>query len=343
MNSSWKLTIRVVVFSALLGGASGVLTSAITNNYLSEYSYQLSELTEPLRVTQARPRALPASYESALELIEKTALPAVGASYGVRAGSPVDQFESPVIVLTSDGWMVASGDLNVGDRVRVGTQECLLNEVIYDRRSEFSFIRCEAQNLPVVDFGDGYTLSPGDQVFVADGGSLVYTRVKSITYGEVALRSSDQPARRIVLETDLFVDGAAVFNIFGELVGLALDSMVMPLEQISGGFNQVLGGAKVLDYPSLAINTIDLSRTVGVDNLSVSGALLSGRQPVGAGTKAGFLVGDVIIAVDGDSIGDAYTLDDLLAKKVSDQTIRIEFLRNNESQEVEVILGSVNQ
>jgi hypothetical protein len=343
MNPSWKITIRIIVFSALLGGASGVLTSAITNNYLSDYSYQLGELTEPLRVTQARPRALPASYESALELIEATALPAVGASYGVLAGSPIDQFQSPVIVLTSDGWMIGAGDLDVSDRVRIGTEECLISEVVYDRRSGFSFVRCDAQNLPVVDFGDGYNLSPGDQVFVAGGDALTYTRVKSITYGEVALRSSDSPARQIILETDLFEDGAAVFNIYGELVGLTVDSAVMPLEHVSSSFNQVLSGEKATDHPSLAINTIDLSRTVGVDNSSGAGALLSGWQPVGPGTKAGLVVGDVIFAVDGDSIGDAYTLDDLLAKKVSGQTIRIEFLRDDERQEVEVILGSVNQ
>ncbi len=343
MNKSWQITIRVIVFSALLGGASGVLTSALTNNYLSDYTYQLGELTEPLRVTQERPRALPTSYESALELMESTALPAIGASYGSGGVVPVDQFESSVIVLTSDGWMLGLGSLSVEDTVRIGSEECIISDVVYDRRSGFSFAHCDAQNLPVVDFGDGYNLEPGDQVFVAHGGEMTFTRVKTVTYGEDALRSSDDPARRIVLEATLFNDGSAVFNIFGELVGLVNDSRVIPLEHISGSLKQVLSAVELPVYPSLSVNTVDLSRTVGVDSSIKIGALLSGWQPIGAGTEAGLEKGDVILSIDGELVGSTYTLDDLLARKVAGEVISIEFSRDDVSMNVEVTLGSVNQ
>lgn len=343
MTPSWKLTIRVVVFSALLGGASGVLTSAITNNYLSEYSYQLSELTEPLRVTQERPRALPASYETALELVEEMALPAVGARYGVDVQAPVDQFVGPAIALTSDGWLLTQGSPELGEMVSVGGETCLIEEMVSDDRVGMVFVRCDVQNLSVVDFGEGYALAPGDQVFVVAGDALTFSRVKAVTYGAESLRSSDVPARRVILETDAFEDGSAVFSIFGEFVGVMMDSMLVPLEHISGSLEQVLRGEEVLVYPSFGASTIDLSRTVGLDHDLGSGAVLAGVQVFGVAATAGLLADDVIISIDGESIGVLYTLDDLIAMRASGEVIRIEFSRAGEKQELEVTLGSLEQ
>jgi hypothetical protein len=77
---SWSHTSRIIVFSLLIGGVSGVLGTAVTYNYLSNYTYQLNQLTEPLRLTQERPRALPESYEESLTRREERAHPAVGAA-----------------------------------------------------------------------------------------------------------------------------------------------------------------------------------------------------------------------------------------------------------------------
>lgn len=355
-NYSWPHTIRIILFSCLIGGSAGVIGTALTTSYLSEYALELNDLTEPLRLTQERPRALPKDYEDALERMEERALPTIGTlikqALLVESGVSVSESDVPVIALTSDGWALST-DGRVGDVVSWGTQSCEVDEVVHEPMFDFDFIHCATSNVPVIDIASGYSMSAGDQLFIATSGTaFVFTQAQTVVWGD-ALRSSDLPSRRILLEGEpSVVRGSAVFNVFGELVGVVHESAegveVIPFEYLSGAFTQVLESAPVISYPSLGVRGIDLAHAVGVSSELTrgyhAGVVLYGSRAVergGSAQIAGLLEEDILLSVEGVTINGTYTLDDLLAYYSAGESIRIEIDRQGTRQEVVVTLGEL--
>lgn len=353
---SWPQTIRIIVFSCLIGGAAGVLGTALTTNYLSEYALQLGQVTQTLGISQTRPRSLPQSYDDALERLEERALPAVGSLFpDTRIGETgVSVFDSAVsiIVLTSDGWMLSpSGTL--GDTVQVGAQTCEVDQVIIEPRFGYHFLHCVTSNSSVVDMVGGYGIAAGDQLFVVtQGREVVFTQAREIVWGEV-VRSSDIPTRRILLTDDFTVrEGSAVFNVYGEFVGVAHEGEgrmeIVPFEHLAGAFQQVLESVDTIVYPSLGIRGIDLSRTVGVsEEISKgrhTGFVIYGSRaivPGSAAYKAGLQIGDMVVSVEGIMINATSSLDDLLTSYVAGQEMQIGIERDGAQQEVTVTLGEL--
>ncbi|MBI4435639.1 PDZ domain-containing protein [Candidatus Uhrbacteria bacterium] len=353
-NHSWPQTIRIIVFSCLIGGAAGVLGTALTTSYLSDYAAQLGEVRQTLGLTQTRPRTLPQSYVDALERLEERSLPAVGSLFAAssvgEAGVSIFDSSVPVITLTSDGWMLAESG-RLGDIVRFGAQECEVDDVVVEPLLGYVFLHCATSNMSVVDIVGGYGLAAGDQVFVAaQGHEVVFTQAREVVWGD-GVRSSDIPSRRIRL-TDVAQDGAVVFNVFGEFIGVTQSGEegmeVVPFEQLAGAFRQVLESVDSITYPSLGVRGIDLAHSAGVDEE------LSGGHQVGfllyspravaygsAGYKAGLLVGDVLLSIDGVTINGTNALDDLLTSYSASDEIQIEIERNGDRQTVTVTLGEL--
>lgn len=354
-NHSWSLTIRVIIFASLIGGASGVLGTALTTNYLSQYALSLGSVTQNLGLIQTRPRTLPQSYLDALQKVEDQSLPAVGSLFAQSnmpaSGISVSDPSATVIGLTSDGWLLST-DGRVGDTVYLGGQTCQVDQVREERMFALRFLHCVISNISVVDIAGGYGLEAGDQVFVVGNqAQIVFTQVRGVVWGE-ALRGSDIPTRRLLLTVDTAVPGSAVFNVYGELIGMVEEGaqgvQVVVFEHLSGAFRQVLEGADQIVYPSLGVRGIDLSRAVGVsDELSAgrhAGFLLHGPRAVGVGSaaqNAGLIVGDVLIAVEGTAINATFALDDLIANYSAGDEVRIEFERDGVRQEVTATLGEL--
>lgn len=353
---SWPNTIRIILFSCLIGGAAGVITTSLTTSYLSEYALELNDLTQPLRVAQERPRALPKDYDDALARLEDRALPAVGSlvkqSALVASGVSVFSLTTPVVALTSDGWAL-SGQGRVGDVVSWGVQSCEIDEIVLDPMFDFEFIHCAGSNIPVIDIAGGFGVSAGDQVFVVDSANdLIFTQVRAVVWGE-SLRSSDVPSRRLFLANEQSaMSGSAVFNVYGEFVGVTNVSSegveVVPFEYLSGAFTQVLESVDSITYPALGVRGIDLTHSVGVsEELSRghhAGVVLYGSRAVergGAASLAGLLEGDILLAVEGVIVNGTFSLDDLISGYRAGDEIRIEFDRAGVQQEVVVTLGQL--
>lgn len=345
---------RVIVIALLIGGASGVLSAALTSNGLWQYAFELSEFTEPLRLTQEQPRAVPQGYADALITLTTESLRAVGSvfSYAVpAAGFATENASGPVVVLTSDGWLLSAyGSLT--SQVKIGDQSCVIDD---DRFHEtgLSFLHCASSNLSVVDLGEGYGLSPGDQVFVVEGPDrFVFTSVRSLSWGGDSVHLSDYASRRIELSfAGTLRAGSPVFNLSGELVGVIDPShdepFVIPFEHLESAFEQALEGREVFASATLGVKAIDLAHAIGLsDDLThglKSGALLFDRSsviPGGAAQAAGLLMGDVVLSFDGETIDESRTLDDLVALAAPGDEVIVVVDRAGERLEFTVTLGS---
>lgn len=353
-NHSWPHTIRIIIFSCLIGGAAGVLGTALTTSYFSEYALSLGDVKQNLTLSQTRPRTIPQSYLDALEKLEDQSLPAIGSLF-VRSnisesGVSISDPSATVVGLTSDGWSLSTAG-RVGDTVYVDGQTCEVDEVKVEPMFGFTFLHCAVSGISVVDIAGGYNVKAGDQLFVVGNSSdIVFTQARGVMLGEAA-RGSDEPSRRILLTNDINVSvGSAVFNVYGELVGIVEEGVegmrVIPFEHLSGAFRQVLEGAESITYPSLGVRGIDLSRAVGVSqelsNDRHVGFLLYGSRAVTSGSDAhfaGLVAGDLLLSVEGIQINGEFALDDLIANYSASDEIRIEFERDGTRQEVTVILG----
>lgn len=350
---SWPHTIRIIVFSCLIGGAAGVLGTALTSNYLSDYALELSKIAEPLTLTQERPQALPETYEDARGRMQQRGLNAVGTvipSTTAASGRSIFEASVPALALTSDGWALTTQAV-VGDEIQWGASVCEVTDVMTEPRYGWKFVRCDASNLPVVDMTSGLDVQAADQVFVVGpAGEMVFTYVQQVTWAD-ALRSSDLPTRRILLQDDTRSEGSVAFNVYGEVIGLVeLGGAIQPFEFIEGAFEQILEGTEAVTYPSLGVQAIDLTHAVGVSN-EVSGgrhagALIYGTrgiEPAGAAAEAGLLSGDLILSINGQVVNGTYALDDLVAQYRAGDQVRVEIERDGAPQEVLITLGERTQ
>ncbi|MBI2472954.1 serine protease [Candidatus Uhrbacteria bacterium] len=354
---SWPHFFSFILLSLAVGLGAGIIGTALTTDYLSEYAFGLSRLTEPLRMTQELPRAIPKNYEDALSLLRERALPAVGSlfenSQVIETGIPFSLSHIPVIALTSDGW-VLTPQAALGDRVQWQAQQCEIDKRIDEPLTGFVFAHCQTINVPVVNFGSGYDVAVGDQVFVVSTmGKVNMTSVSSLTWGTRSVESSDIPLRRIhLVNASELEHGSAVFNLFGDLVGIISQTEtstdVIPFEQFSGAFRQVLLPSEVIVYPALGLQGIDLARTVGVSPAFSRGLrhgfLLYGTQTLPSGNILNplpLVEGDIILSVEGVAIGPAFSLDDLLVSYAPGDHIRLTIDREGVQQEVTLTLGEL--
>lgn len=359
----WSNLVQTIFLSVIIGGAAGVLTSAVTNNYLSEYSLQLAALTEPLRLSQERPRNFPQSFAEAAVEVKAKAQPGVVEFYLKKTGRvSFDAVGDPAmsgLVMTSDGWLVTYPALGVSlnsTHIVIGNESYQAQKIVSDPATGAVFVKIDGQNLPVVAFGDGFAVEPTEQVFILPGrASILSARIMQITHGSDLQRESDQPERRLELDLDsnLKIYGAPAANLAGEFIGLTVVNQknkieIIPSNLILPAFTSLLHQARI-DRASLGVKYVDLSAAVGLaDDLRRHydhGALLWDNfyAPVPYGSAAalaGLKVNDIILSIDGRPLNNQRTLAELILDYQPDDVVSLQIDRAGEVQEILVTLQS---
>jgi len=354
MSPTWQFTLRTIVLSILLGFGAGVLGTALTSGYLSDYALALGDFSSPVRLSEELPRSLPSTYADAVRDVTESVLPGVASFY--PSGSYARAFASGA-VLTSDGWLVtvASPSFSLAAaNVVVGGKTYAVERTVSDATVGAVFVKVSASNLPVFAFGSGFDLNPGDQVFaVPSSASLFVETVAESRWGTGAL-SSDVPARRAYVADALLGEfvGTPVVNARGELVGIVTGggsgfTTVLPSDGMLSAFNSVLREGKAV-RPSLGIVVVDLSRNLGLaeeETLGLAqGALLSGAAAVRKGSaaaEAGLASGDVILSVDGTPVDAHRSLDELVVTHAPGDTLTLRVASESGEREVKVTLGTL--
>jgi len=353
MPSSFRTLIYTVILAIVLGTASGILGTTWTSSYLSDYAFQLSELSSPLRVDQEKPRNVPSSYNEAVTGLIESSLPSVVEVYRGMAGplgySLNDVFDRGV-VLTTDGWVaIASVDPSrvlsfKTARARVAGEMYPVVESAYDLTTQTLFLKLDANNLSVVSFGKGRETRVGEQVFVVESSyAFLPATISKHTWPQAETVSSDKPQQRLMLDKEI-LEGYIVFNLSGDVIGFGQDRVVLPFESILPAFHSLLETKKI-SRASLGVNYVDLSHQVDIAReLSRglrNGALLYGNPAVKFGSaakSAGLQIGDVVLAINSEVLNSSKGLDELLEQYKTGEKISVMFDRIGELKTVEVIL-----
>jgi S1-C subfamily serine protease len=133
--------------------------------------------------------------------------------------------------------------------------------------------------------------------------------------------------------------GAAVFNTAGELAGIVTGALsriaplAIPPATLARVAAELLAQGKVRRaWLGVAVQPVALP----------AGLVVLAAEADTPAAKAGVLVGDILLALDGAAVRDPMELRHLLAARRPGQTVRVALSRGGEQHEVEVVLGERN-
>ena len=352
-KETWKMIVRIIVLSVILGGVSGIFTAALTTNYLADYAIELADYTQPLHLNDEKPRAFPESYQEAIAQTQEEVMPGVVTFFAKDDVSSLetyllDEASGQGVVLTSDGWLASASTFSdaFSQYVAVVQGEVYeVEQVVEDEVTGVSFIKVFANNLPVVSFGNGWDAGIGDQVFIlSTQNALIPSSVSQIWRSQTLVHSSDEPSRFVRLTQPAAEEliGVPVANLSGELLGLCVESQgdaqtFISIESVLPSFTSLLESGEIA-RAQLGIDALYLSSTIGlVDALTRGydyGALIYDVRA----TEQVLEIGDIILSVDGMMINESRSLDEYLSTYKIGDVITLNVDRDGVREDMQVTL-----
>ena len=272
---------------------------------------------------------------------------------------PTD-YVGQAFILTSDGWLISSNEsiTAAGSQVAVGYNKKIheIEKVIKDSFTGLVFIKITAQNLSAAKLATFEKIRDGQFVYAYNSYSnqlssanIAEKRHKEIKTKFDFISSTRNLDKQILLTNDLAkgFGNSPLLNLEGEVVAvLSAQDRGVPIYYISPIISQVLRGDEI-KRPDLGINYIDLTRVYGLSEKErqglEAGALIS-PDAKGVAVKADsplagkLRTGDIIISVENQKITRHKDLTDILLEYKIGQTITLKYLRDNQENELDVVL-----
>jgi serine protease Do len=225
-----------------------------------------------------------------------------------------------------------------------------------DTKSDVAVIKIGAKDLPTVKLGDSHNLRVGEWV-LAIGAPFGFEN--SATAGIVSAKGRTLPDSGYIpfIQTDVPINpgnsGGPLFNMRGEVVGI--NSQIYSR---SGGFMGVSFSIPI-DVALKVSNQLETTGHVARGKLGVviqdvnqgladsfglpqpEGALVSSVEKGGPAAQAGIEPGDVILKLNGQSVGRSTELPVEIAELNPGSTANLEVWRNHATRSVSVKLGAM--
>lgn len=268
------------------------------------------------------------------------------------------------VIISEDGLILTNAHiLEDCDRAVVelddGTEyEALL--VGSDSISDIALLKIEAEGLPAAELGESASLRVGDSV-AAIGNPLGESFRNTLTDGIISAIERDmtyQGRSMTLLQTNTAVNegnsGGALFNRFGQVIGLTNMKMMSSYSSIEGiGFaipsstvrtvvNALIKDGEVRGRPAIGVTVGPIPEEAAKHYELPEGLYVSAVTEGTDAWEKGIREGDIITGVNGKP---ARTTNDILSVRdtlrVGD-TITFTIWREGESSDVEVVVGDIN-
>lgn len=261
-------------------------------------------------------------------------------------------------VITSDGWVAVAhpAGIRAGTTVAlVGGDLFAVERVVADQRSGIAFVKVQASGLKVLPYADRTLLRPGQRAIAAGGyaGSTVLRSLAQVYQPASAdraamVRSSEGIDTFISLDSDLAdaYEGSPVLTIDGQLAGILIDpaqGRVLAGSYVSAAGDAVLRTGAV-SLPYLGVRYLNTAQVPGALRSGVRGAYLLANKGAAAVASNSPLqgiaaAGDVISAVEGQSIDEYRDLQDALRAYRAGSEITITIVSKGQSRNIKLTLG----
>ena len=227
----------------------------------------------------------------------------------------------------------------------------------YDESNDIAVLKIEAEALAPVILGDSDNLNVGDSV-VAIGnplGELTFT----LTSGAISAKDREVTfsgnATMNLLQTDCAINsgnsGGALFNLYGEVIGItnakysgssgsgaSIDNIgfAIPINSVMGIVESIIEKGYI-SKPYIGISVLDVS--VETQQYGIpAGAAIQAVSEDSPAARAGLQRGDVITAVDGETMSSS-TLVNYVRQAAIGQQVVFSIYRQGETLEITVTVG----
>jgi len=226
-----------------------------------------------------------------------------------------------------------------------------------DVKSDLAIIKIEGKNLNAVTFFDSDKVKVGDITFALGN---PFGLGETITQGIVS--ATGRSGMGIVeyenfIQTDASINpgnsGGALINSAGHLIGINSAIMSKSGGNVGIGFaipsNMVTSIAKQLIEEGkytrayLGVHISDVSQEMSSFYNNQYGALITAVGENSPAFKAGLKRGDLIISVNAKQISSASELKNTIGSYQPSKIVSIKFLRNKKTDNIDVILGSLDK
>ncbi|MCI0510346.1 serine protease Do [Chromohalobacter marismortui] len=261
-------------------------------------------------------------------------------------------------VISRDGYIMTNAHVVDGaDEIVVrfnDRRELKATLVGADKKTDVAVLKVDANNLPVLEMGDSDELQVGEWV-AAIGSPFGFDH--SVTAGIVSAIDRTLPSDAYVpfIQTDVAINpgnsGGPLFNLDGEVVGINSQiytrsggfmgvSFAIPINVAMDIADQLKDSGHVSrGWLGVVIQPVsqDLAESFGLDE--ARGALISQVTDDSPASEAGLKAGDVVLAVDGQTVQDSSTLPRLVGRVSPGDDVTLKILRDGEPRKIDVTVG----
>ena len=188
-------------------------------------------------------------------------------------------------------------------------------------------------------FGLGGTVTAG--IVSAHNRALRSNRYDEFLQIDAAVNRGNSGGPALNLKGEVIGINNSIFSPTGGSVGIAFAIPAAIASEIVADL--IANGHVVRGWLGVQIQpvTADIAQSVGLD--TAAGAIVTKPQLDSPASKAGIVAGDIILAVNGETVGDARTLARVISALNPESNARIGIWRNGKAVEIEVTLGKLEE
>jgi serine protease Do len=266
------------------------------------------------------------------------------------------------VIISDDGYIVTNNhvieDASNIEVVMSNNQRFFAKLIGTDPTTDLALLKIRAKGLPFLKYGDSDKITPGEWVLAVgnpfDLNSTVTAGIVSAKARNLGILQDRNELQNLHVEafiqTDAAVNpgnsGGALVNLNGELVGVNTAiatstggyqgySFAIPVSLVRKVMDDLLEFGQVQrGLLGVVIESVDAARAERYHLTTNQGVLIKGVNKESAAEKAGLLVNDVIVGIDGHSIYNVSELQEWVARKRPGKEIIVSYLRDGVLSEV---------
>jgi len=335
--------------------AAALTTSATLHNVALEYAYNTNAFTEAAEKTiHTVVHVKNKSYRTT------PSNPILEYFYGYKGGQMQEQIGTGSgVIISEDGYIVTNNHVIRG----ASELEITLNDnrsfpaklIGTDSKMDIALLKIDTnEKLPYTVFADSDGIKVGEWVLAVGN---PYNLTSTVTAGIVSAKARNLSTSGIqsFIQTDAAVNpgnsGGALVNSNGELIGINTMissntgsyvgySFAVPSNMVRKIVTDIMEFGKV-QQAILGVQGFELNSQIAEEqNISVGkGFYVQSVNKNSGSEKAGLKKGDVITAVEGKSISNFVDLNGIISTKRPNDSVAVDFLRNNRTHSVKVQLS----
>lgn len=263
-------------------------------------------------------------------------------------------------IISNDGYILTNHHVIDGADeviVRLSNREEYVAKIVgSDKASDVAVLKVEADDLPVLEFGDSDDLKVGEWV-LAIGSPFGFDH--SVTAGIVSAKGRSLPSDNYVpfIQTDVAINpgnsGGPLFNLDGEVIGINSQiysrtggfmglSFAIPIEMAVDVADQLKETGRVSrGWLGVLIQEVtrELAESFGMDN--PHGALVAKVLDDSPAEDAGLQVGDVIVEFNGRKVMRSSSLPPLVGRSAVGKKANVTIIRNKNRTNIKVKIAEL--